>query len=121
MDEEARIAASELAKQEAINCLSTKGYDTARVQTDCSFVKGVRKDDVEYHIVVKSFRSRTNELKLNPNEWLYLLRENSRLMLYMGHMSFAVIDREMLLGNHDFLRLRISSSNFSVENGNLDD
>ena len=26
----------------------------------------------------------------------------------------------MLLGNHDFLRLRISSSNFSVENGKLD-
>ena len=121
LDEEARIAASELAKQEAINWLSTKGYDTARVQTDCSFVKGVRKDDVEYHIVVKSFRSRTNELKLNPNEWLYLLRENSRLMLYMGHMSFAVIDRQMLLGNHDFLKLRISSANFSLDGNKLDD
>lgn len=121
LDEEARIAASELAKQEAINWLSTKGYDTTRVQTDCSFVTGVRKDDVEYHIVVKSFRSRINELKLNPNEWLYLLRENSRLMLYMGHMSFAVIDRQMLLGNHDFLKLRISSTNFSLDGNKLDD
>lgn len=121
LDEEARIAASELAKQEAINWLSAKGYDTTRVQTDCSFVKGVRKDEVEYHIVVKSFRSRTNELKLNPNEWLYLLKENSRLMLYMGHMTFAVIDRQMLLGNHDFLKLRISSANFSLDGNQLDD
>ena len=74
-----------------------------------------------YSIVVKSFRSKKRELKLNPNEWLCLLRPNSRLMLYLGHMTFAVLDRKTLLGNHDFLRLRIATSNFSVESGKLDD
>lgn len=121
LDEDARSATNDTAKQEAIKWLSAKGYDTSNAQTEYSFVKGVRKGEIEYHIVVKSYRSRKKELKLNPNEWLYLLKANSRLMLYLGHMSFAVIDRKMLLGNHDFLRLRISSSNFSVENGNLDD
>ena len=120
-DEDARSATSDTAKQEAINWLSAKGYDTSNAQMEYSFVKGVRKGEIEYHIVVKSYRSRKKELKINPNEWLYLLKANSRLMLYMGHMSFAVIDRKMLLGNHDFLRLRISSSNFSMEKGNLDD
>lgn len=121
LDSDARSAASEMAKQEAINWLSAKGYDTSHVQTEYSFVNGVKKNNVEYHIVVKSFRTKTKELKINPNEWLYLLKENSRLMLYMKHMSFAVIDREMLLGNHDFLKLRISASNFRLEGNRLDE
>lgn len=121
LDSEARSAASEMAKQEAVNWLTAKGYDTSNVQTEYSFVNGVKKDGVEYHIVVKSFRTKKNVLNVNPNEWLYLLNANSRLMVYLGHMTFAVFDRKLLLGNHDFLKLRISTSNFEVENGRLDD
>lgn len=121
LDSEARSAASEIAKQEAVNWLTAKGYDTSNVQTEYSFVNGVKKDGVEYHIVVKSFRTKKNVLNINPNEWLYLLNANSRLMVYLGHMTFAVFDRKLLLGNHDFLKLRISTSNFEVENGRLDD
>lgn len=120
LDEDARKAASELARNEALSWLSVRGYDTSHATTDFSFIQGVRKGTKMYHIVVKSFRSKKRELKINPNEWLELLKENARLMLYMGHMSFAVIDRKTLLGNHDFLRLRISSSNFSLDNGKLD-
>lgn len=120
IDEDARAAASQLAKQEAIEWLAAKGYDTSNVCTSYSFVEGVRKGTTEYNIVVKSFRSSSKELKINPNEWLNLLKPNSRLMLYMGHMSFAVVDRKALLGNHDFLRLRISSSNFSVDGNKLE-
>lgn len=121
IDEDARVAASQLAKQEAIEWLSAKGYDTRNVRTSYSFVEGVCKGTTEYNIVVKSFRSSSKELKINPNEWLHLLKPNSRLMLYMGHMSFAVVDRKALLGNHDFLRLRISSSNFSVDGSKLEE
>lgn len=121
LDEDARNAASELAKQEAINWLQARGYDVSHSQIEKSFLKGVRKDDVEYHIVVKSYRNRSKGLNINPNEWLYLLNANSRLMIYMGHMAFAVFDRKMLLGNHDFLKLRISTSNFEIEKGKLDD
>lgn len=121
LDSEARSAASEMAKQEAVNWLTAKGYDTSNVQTEYSFVNGVKKDGVEYHIVVKSFRTKKNVLNVNPNEWLYLLKANSRLMVYLGHMTFAVFDRKILLGNHDFLKLRISTSNFEVEKGRLDD
>ena len=121
LDPDARSAANDLAKQEAINWLSAKGYDVSQVQTEFSFLNGVKKDGVEYHIVVKSYRPKKKELKINPNEWLYLLNANSRLMLYMKHMTFAVIDRDMLLGNHDFLRLRISASNFKVEGNRLNE
>lgn len=121
LDSEARSAASEMAKQEAVIWLTAKGYDTSNVQTEYSFVNGVKKDGVEYHIVVKSFRTKKNVLNINPNEWLYLLNSNSRLMVYWGHMTFAVFDRKILLGNHDFLKLRISTSNFEVEKGRLDD
>lgn len=121
IDEVSRAAASELAKQEAIEWLNAKGYDTSNVKTSYSFVEGVCKGSIKYNIVVKSFRSSSRELKINPNEWLHLLKPNSRLMLYMGHMSFAVVDRKLLLGNHDFLRLRISSSNFSVDGNKLEE
>lgn len=121
IDEDTRAAASQLAKQEAIEWISAKGYDTSNVHTSYSFIEGVRKGTIEYNIVVKSFRSSSKELKINPNEWLHLLKPNSRLMLYMGHMSFAVVDRKALLGNHDFLRLRISSSNFSVDGNKLEE
>jgi hypothetical protein len=117
IDENARLAANQLAKQEAIEWLRSKGYNTVNVTTNFSFIDGICKDGVNYSIVVKSFRTTSKELKINPNEWLYLLKPNSRLMLYLGHMSFAVIDRNSLLGNYDFLKLRIASSNFSV-NGN---
>lgn len=121
IDEDARSAANETAKKEAINWLTARGYDTNNIQTDFSILKGVRKNSIEYHIVVKSFRSKNRELKLNPNEWLYLLNKNSRMMLYLGHMKFAVVDRETLLDNHDFLKLRISSSNFSVDGNKLEE
>lgn len=121
IEEDARIAANQLAIQEAIEWLAAKGYDTSNLRTSYSFVEGVRKGTTEYNIVVKSFRSSSKELKINPNEWLNLLKPNSRLMLYMGHMSFAVVDRKALLGNHDFLRLRISSSNFSVDGNKLEE
>lgn len=121
IEEDARIAANQLAIQEAIEWLAAKGYDTSNLRTSYSFVEGVRKGTTEYNIVVKSFRSSSKELKINPNEWLHLLKPNSRLMLYMGHMSFAVVDRKALLGNHDFLRLRISSSNFSVDGNKLEE
>ena len=120
-DEDVRNAVSDVAKQEAINWLQTRGYDVSHAQIEKSLLKGVKKDYVEYHIVVKSYRNRTKGLKINPNEWLYLLNANSRLMVYMGHMAFAVFDRKMLLGNHDFLRLRISTSNFEIEKGKLDE
>ena len=121
LDEDARNAASDVAKQEAINWLQTRGYDVSHAQVEKSFLKGVKKDYVEYHIVVKSYRNRSKGLNINPNEWLYLLNANSRLMVYMGHMAFAVFDRKMLLGNHDFLKLRISTSNFEIEKGKLDE
>ena len=120
-DEDVRNAVSDVAKQEAINWLQTKGYDVSHAQIEKSLLKGVKKDYVEYHIVVKSYRNRSKGLKINPNEWLYLLNANSRLMVYMGHMAFAVFDRKMLLGNHDFLKLRISTSNFEIEKGKLDE
>ena len=56
IDEDARAAASQLAKQEAIEWLSAKGYDTSNVHTSYSFIEGVRKGTIEYNIVVKSFR-----------------------------------------------------------------
>lgn len=121
LDEDARAAASELAKQEAIEWLGAKGYDTSHIRTNYSLIEGIYREGTEYNIVVKSFRSSSRELKINPNEWLHLLKPNSRLMLYMGHMSFAVVDRKALLGNHDFLRLRISSSNFSVDGNKLEE
>ena len=120
IDEEARQAANELARQEALSWLSARGYNTDKATPDFSIISGVRKDTKVYHIVVKSFRSKKHELKINPNEWLELLKDNARLMLYLGHMSFAVIDRKTLLGNHDFLRLRIAASNFNLDSGKLE-
>lgn len=120
IDEEARLAANELARQEALSWLSAMGYNIDNATSDFSIISGVQKGSKVYHIVVKSFRSKKQELKINPNEWLELLKDNARLMLYLGHMSFAVIDRKTLLGNHDFLRLRIASSNFSLDNRKLD-
>ena len=121
LDSEQREVASEIAVEEAISWLSARGYDTSNAAIQYSIVGGVKYGEIIYSIVVKSFRSKKRELKLNPNEWLCLLRPNSRLMLYLGHMTFAVLDRKTLLGNHDFLRLRIATSNFSVESGKLDD
>lgn len=120
LDKDARSAANQLAIQEAIEWLSAKDYDTRNIRTNYSFVEGVCKGTTEFNIVVKSFKNPSKGLKINPNEWLHLLKPNSRLMLYLGHMSFAVVDRQTLLGNHDFLRLRISSSNFSIDGTKLD-
>ena len=121
LDKEERSAASELAKQEAISWLEEHGYDTSGAVIEYSFINGVKKENITYNIVVKSFRTKTKDLMINPNEWLYLLKPNSKLLLYLGHVSFAVVDRSQLLGNHDFLKLRIAASNFSVEGGRIED
>lgn len=118
IDEDRRIARSKQAKKEVEIWLREHGYKVRGEIGEYSNFEVEDKDGKIYPVVVKGF---TNKLFINPNEWIALVRPNSRLILYRGHARISVIARKQLLKFKEFLFLRILSSNFDEENIALDE
>lgn len=118
IDEDRRIARNNLAKQEAENWLNEHGYKIHGEIGKFTDFEVEDNDGKIYPVVVKSY---SKNLYINPNEWLQLVRPNSRLILYRGHGHISVINRKQLLKFKEFLFLRIQTNNFDGENEKLDD
>ncbi len=109
LDEKRRIARSSLAKSEVKKWLMEHGYTIPDNLESYTCFETKDSKGKTYPIVIKSL---TDDLFVNPTEWFQLMRQNSRLILYLRHGEIAVINREQLLKSRDFMFLRISVENF---------
>ncbi|MCD8207572.1 MAG: hypothetical protein LUD72_06530 [Bacteroidales bacterium] len=103
-----QIENNEEARKVVKDLLDSEGFDTTHWEHVFSSVNGVTKDEVEYPLVVKSYKNSKYPLRLNPNELLQLFNENSMLLLHRGNRVVARATYSELFGNQDKISLWFS-------------
>lgn len=108
---EANREAKEIVKEKLENegFVFTKGIDAF------STINGVIKGDVEFPLVVKSYKFQDEPLKIGANEWIQLMRPNSMFWVHFGNRKLGCLKLYELLRNQDKLTISFSTENLDVE------
>lgn len=108
---EANREAKESVKQK----LENEGFEFTENIDKYSTINGVFKDDVEYPLVIKSYKYQDEPLKIGANEWIQLMRPNSMFWAYFGNGNMGCLKLSELLRNQDKLTISFSTENLDKE------
>lgn len=108
---EANREAKELIKEK----LENEGFVFTEDIGSYSTINGVFKDDVEFPLVVKSYKYQDEPLKIGANEWIQLMRPNSMFWAYFGNGKLGCLKLYELLRNQDKLTISFSTENLDKE------
>ena len=108
---EANREAKELVKQR----LEREGFVFTNNTDDYSTINGVIKDEIEYPLVVKSYKYQDEPLKIGANEWIQLLKPNSMFWVNFGSEGLGCLKLYELLRNQDKLTISFSTENLEKE------
>ena len=106
-----QIARNNEAKTLVLAHLQECGFEISNISTVASVVSGVKKDGVEYPLVVKSCPNREHRVFINPTEWYQLFKPNSMLWLHFGGGVVAPIKAYELFTYQDKLTLSFDTMN----------
>jgi hypothetical protein len=105
---EAKLIVKERLEQEGFTF--TQGID------GYSTIDGVKKDGIEYPLVVKSYTYQDAPLKIGANEWIQLMKPNSMFWVHFGNRRLACLKLADLLRKQDKLTVSFSTENLDVGN-----
>ena len=108
---EANREAKEIVKEK----LEREGFEFTEGMGRFSTIDGVYKDDVEFPLVVKSYKYQDEPLKIGANEWIQLMKPNSMFWLHFGNRKLGCLKLYELLRNQDKLTISFSTENLDVE------
>lgn len=108
---EANREAKEIVKEK----LEREGFEFTKGMGRFSTIDGVYKDDVEFPLVVKSYKYQDEPLKIGANEWIQLMKPNSMFWLHFGNRKLGCLKLYELLRNQDKLTISFSTENLDVE------
>lgn len=108
---EANREAKEIVKEK----LEREGFEFTEGIGKYSTIDGVFKDDIEFPLVVKSYKYQDEPLKIGANEWIQLMKPNSMFWLHFGNRKLGCLKLFELLRNQDKLTLSFSTENLDVE------
>lgn len=108
---EANREAKEIVKEK----LEDEGFEFTEDIGAYSIINGVFKDDIEFPLVVKSYKYQDEPLKIGANEWIQLMRPNSMFWLHFGNRKLGCLKLYELLRNQDKLTISFSTENLDVE------
>ena len=108
---EANREAKEIVKEK----LEREGFKFTKGIGTFSTIDGVYKDNVEFPLVVKSYKYQDEPLKIGANEWIQLMKPNSMFWLHFGNGKLGCLKLYELLRNQDKLTLSFSTENLDVE------
>lgn len=108
---EANREAKEIVKEK----LENEGFEFTEDIGKYSTINGVFKDDVEYPLVVKSYKYQDEPLKIGAKEWIQLMRPNSMFWAYFGNSKLGCLKLSELLRNQDRLTISFSTENLDKE------
>jgi hypothetical protein len=80
-----------------------------------SVVNGVYKGDIEYPLVVKSYRSTSYKFNIRPNEWIQLSRRNAMFWVHRGNERLEVLNLEGLLRANSEFHVQFETEAFSFD------
>ena len=115
IDKERQIAESKEAQKLVLAKLKIKGFDVDNAKAEYSVINGIRKDNKEYPLVVKSCKNFEHRLDINPDEWIELFRPNSMLWIHMGNGVVVPIKAFELFTYQDKLTLSFDTVNILTD------
>jgi hypothetical protein len=108
---ESNREAKEIVKEK----LEKEGFEFKEGIGKYSTIDAVFKDDVEFSLVVKSYKYQDEPLKIGANEWIQLMKPNSMFWLHFGNRKLGCLKLYELLRNQDKLTISFSTENLDVE------
>lgn len=96
--------------------LESEGFEFTNSIDEFSTINGVKKEGIEYPLVVKSYKNQDEPLKIGANEWIQLMHPNSMFWVYFGNDKIACLKLNELLRKQDNLTISFSTENLDVEN-----
>ena len=108
---EANREAKELVKQR----LEDEGFEFTEGIGNYSTINGVIKENVEFPLVVKSYKFQDEPLKIGANEWIQLMKSNSMFWVNFGNGKLGCLKLYELLRNQDNLTISFSTENLDKE------
>lgn len=108
---EAILEAKKIVKEK----LEREGFEFTKGIGEYSTIDGVFKDDIEFPLVVKSYKYQDEPLKIGANEWIQLMKPNSMFWLHFGNRKLGCLKLYELLRNQDKLTISFSTENLDVE------
>ena len=115
LDHDRQLADSNEAKSLVLAHLESKGFDISNVDRTQSTIHGLKKEGMEYPLVVKSYKDKRYPLRLNPIEWHQLFKPNSMLWLHLGRGVIAPIKAYELFTYQDKLTLSFDTINILMD------
>lgn len=113
---EANREAKEIVKEK----LEIEGFEFTEGIGNFSTINGVFKDEIEFPLVVKSYKYPEEPLKIGANEWIQLMKPNSMFWLHYGNRKLACLKLYELLRNQDKITVSFSTENLDIENRLVD-
>lgn len=108
---EANREAKEIVKER----LEKEGFSFTRGTVGYSTIDGVFKGNIEYPLVVKSYKYQGAPLKIGANEWIQLMKPNSMFWLHFGNRKLGYLNLYELLRKQEKLSLSFSTENLDFE------
>lgn len=103
------------AKEQVKQRLENEGFEFTKGIDNYSTIDGVMKDGIEYPLVVKSYKSQEEPLKIGANEWIQLIKPNSMFWVNFGNGTLGCLKLHELLRNQDKLTISFSTENLDKE------
>ena len=115
IEKERQRADSEEAKTLVLAHLASKGFDVEHANKTYSVIPGVKKDNIDYPLVVKSCKSFEHRININPDEWRALFKPNSMLWIHAGGGIVLPIKAHELFTYQDKLTLSFDTVNLLMD------
>ncbi len=75
-------------------------------------VNGIFKDDIEFPLVIKSYRNTSFKFNIRPNEWAQLDKENAMFWVHRGNGELVVLRLEDLLEANKEFHVQFETATF---------
>ena len=111
-----QIETNREAKEIVRERLQSEGFSFTQGIDGYSTVDGVIKNDIEFPLVIKSYKWRDEPLKIGANEWLQLMKPNSMFWVHFGNRKLGCLKLYEILKKQDKLTLSFSTENLDYDN-----
>jgi hypothetical protein len=95
--------------------LTKEGFEFKEGKGSNSVVNGVFKANIEYPLVVKSYKNNAYKFNIRPNEWIQLSKPNSMFWVHRGAGKLEVLTLEGLLKANSDFHVQFETETFSFE------
>lgn len=115
LDQKGKNEENRVARELVYQRLISEGFEFTDGMGGNSVVNGVCKDNIEYPLVVKSYRNTSYKFNIRPNEWIQLSKPNAMFWVHRGNGKLEVLNLEGLLRANSEFHVQFETAAFSFD------